>query len=245
MGSNGSSSRPRKPLIGLTAYGERAAFGVWDLAAVLLPRTYTDQIVAAGALPVLLPPLVESADAVERLDAVVLTGGPDVAPHRYGADPLPTTGAPRPERDAAELAVLARALELGKPVLAVCRGMQILNTGLGGTLEQHVPDVVGHTGHNPAPGVFGTTTITLDPDTVVGTALGPAVAGRCHHHQAISRLAEGLVVTGRAGDGTIEAVEHSGTTFVVGVQWHPEQDDPRLFTALAAAASPSRTRETA
>lgn len=239
MGSNAS----RAPLIGLTAYGERARFGVWDAEAVLLPRTYTDQVIAAGGTPVLLPPRLEAAAAVERLDAVVLTGGPDVAPGRYGAEPLPTTGVPRTARDEAELAVLARALELGTPVLAVCRGLQILNVGLGGTLLQHVPDVVGHTGHNPQPGVFGTTTIALEPGSRVAAALGSTVVGQCHHHQAIDRLADGLVVTGRAPDATIEAVELADAAFVLAVQWHPEQDDPRLFKALAAAASTGRNSQ--
>lgn len=236
MGSNASDT----PLIGLTAYGERARFGVWDLEAVLLPRTYTDQVVTAGGVPVLLPPLPAAVAAVERLDAVVLTGGPDVEPSRYGADPLPTTGVPRTARDETELAVLARALELGKPVLAVCRGLQVLNVGLGGTLLQHVPDVVGHAGHNPQPGVFGTTTVTLEAGSRVAAALGSTVAGQCHHHQAIDRLADGLIVTGRAPDATIEAVELAGPAFVLGVQWHPEQDDPRLFKALATAASTER-----
>jgi putative glutamine amidotransferase len=223
------------PLIGITAYGERAAYGVWDHDAVLLPRTYTDSVIAAGGVPVLLPPRAAAAAAVDRLDAVVLAGGPDVDPARYGAEPAVHTGMPRAERDAAELAVLGRALELGKPVLAVCRGLQVLNVGLGGTLEQHVPNVVGHEGHNPQPGVFGRTEITFDAGSRVGDALGASIFGQCHHHQAIARLADGLTVTGWAPDGTVEAVELSGHPFVVGVQWHPEQDDPRIFAALVAA----------
>lgn len=224
------------PLIGITAYGERATYGVWQHDAVLLPRTYPDAVIAAGGLPVLLPPRVEAAAAVERLDAVVLSGGPDVDPARYAAVPGPHTQAPRVERDTAELAVLHRALELGLPVLAVCRGLQVLNVGLGGTLVQHVPDVVGHTGHNPRPGVFGHTEIALADGSRIGAALGPGITGQCHHHQAIDGLAEGLEVTGRARDGTIEAVELEGSRFVVGVQWHPEQNDPRIFFALVAAA---------
>jgi gamma-glutamyl-gamma-aminobutyrate hydrolase PuuD len=224
------------PLVGITAYGEQAAYGVWEHEAVLLPRTYPDSVIAAGGLPVLLPPRVEAAAVVDRLDAVVLAGGPDIDPAHYGEEPDPRTGVPRTERDAAELAVLRRALELGRPVLAVCRGLQVLNIGLGGTLAQHVPDVVGHTGHNPQPGVFGRTEIALDAGSLVGDALGAGITGQCHHHQAIARLAAGLTVTGRAPDGTIEAVELAGRPFVVGVQWHPEQDDPRIFAALVAAA---------
>jgi gamma-glutamyl-gamma-aminobutyrate hydrolase PuuD len=233
VGSNASDARP---LIGVTAYGERASFGVWDVEAALLPLTYPNSVVAAGGVPVMIPPLVEAAAAVDRLDAVVVSGGPDVAPDRYGSMPHPRTGAPRPDRDATELAVIERAQELGIPLLAVCRGHQLLDVALGGTLHQHLPEVVGHERHNPAPGVFGTTTIALEHGSRVAGALGATVAGQCHHHQAIDRLAEGLVITGRAPDGTIEAVELAGRPFVVGVQWHPEQDDPRLFGALVAAA---------
>jgi len=224
------------PLIGITAYGEQAAWGVWEQQAVLLPRLYTDAVFEAGGLPVLLAPRPESVEAVDRLDGVVLAGGPDLDPRRYGAEPDPHTGLPRTDRDAAELAVLQRALELGRPVLAVCRGLQVLNVALGGTLVQHLPDSVGHTGHNPRPGVFGRTDIALDGGSHVATALGATVIAQCHHHQAIDRLADGLVITGRAADGTIEAVELDERPFVVGVQWHPEQDDPRLFGALVAAA---------
>jgi gamma-glutamyl-gamma-aminobutyrate hydrolase PuuD len=236
VGSNGSRARP---IIGVTAYGEHATYGVWDHEAVLLPRTYPDVVIAAGGVPVLLPPVPESAAAVDRLDAVVLAGGPDVGPGRYGAAPHPRTGEPRPVRDAAELAVLHRALERGIPVLGVCRGAQILNVGLGGTLVQHVPDAVGHSGHNPSPGVFGTVQVTLEAGSRVAAALGPEATVRCHHHQALDRLAEGLVVTGRAADGLVEAVELAGSPFVVGVQGHPEEDaaDVRLMAELVTAAS--------
>jgi gamma-glutamyl-gamma-aminobutyrate hydrolase PuuD len=241
VASNGSEQLPTgaRPLIGLTAYGERAAYGVWDHDAVLLPRTYPDVVIAAGGVPVLLPPVPEAAAAVDRLDAVVLSGGPDIGTDRYGAEPHPRTGAPRPERDAAEAAVLRRALERGIPVLGVCRGAQLLNVELGGTLVQHVPDVVGHSGHNPSPGVFGPVTVALEPGSRVGAAVGQAVTVLCHHHQALDAIAPGLVVTGRAGDGTVEAVELDGHPFVVGVQWHPEQDaaDVRLMAALVTAAS--------
>ncbi len=227
-----------RPVIGLTAYGEQVAYGVWHHDAVLLPTTYPDVVVAAGGVPVLLPPMVESAGAVDRVDAVVLSGGPDVDPSRYGTPPHPLTGAPRPERDAAEVAVLQRALERGIPVLGVCRGAQLLNVALGGTLVQHVPDAVGHSGHNPSPGVFGTTPVSLTPGSRVGAAVGTSVSVLCHHHQALDRVADGLVVTGRAADGTVEAVELDGHPFVVGVQWHPEQHatDHRLFAALVSAA---------
>ncbi len=228
------------PVIGLTGYCERAAFGVWDVDTVLLPRSYIDMVADAGGVPVLLAPRVESAWAVDRLDAVVLTGGADIAADRYGAAAHPRAGSSRPDRDATELAVLARALQRGLPVLGVCRGAQLLNVALGGSLVQHLPDVVGHDGHNPRPGVYGTVGVELEPAGRVGALLGPRVRAQCHHHQAIERLADGLVVTGRAEDGTVEAVELADRDFVLGVQWHPEQDDLRLFSALVDAARARR-----
>lgn len=227
------------PLIGLTAYGERARFGVWDVDAVLLPRNYVDMVAAAGGVPVLLPSVAAAAAAVDALDGLVVTGGPDVDPAAYGDERHPRTGPPRAERDAAELAMLRRALDRDIPVLGVCRGLQVLNVALGGTLVQHLPDTVGHVGHNPSPGVFGTTDVALSAAGHAGAAVGERVVVHCHHHQAIDRLGVGLVVTGRAGDGTIEAVELAGSRFVVGVQWHPEQDtsDARLFGALVTASA--------
>ena len=241
MGSNGSDSTAL-PLIGLSAYGERAAHGVWDHDAVLLPRTYSDMVIAAGGIPVVLPSRVEVTAAVDRIDGLVLSGGADVDPEFYGAPRDPRTGAPRRERDAAEIAMVRRALERGIPVLGVCRGMQVLNVALGGTLVQHLPDTVGHEGHRPAPGVFGTVKVTLDSASRVGAAVGPAVAVQCHHHHAVERLADGLVAVGTAEDGTVEAVELPGPPFVVGVQWHPEQDatELRLMSAFVAAAAASR-----
>ena len=136
--------------------------------------------------------------------------------------------------------MLHRALQRGIPVLGVCRGAQLLNVALGGSLVQHLPDHLGHADHNPTPGVFGTVAVTLEPSSRVGAAVGASATVLCHHHQAIDRLADGLVVTGRAPDGTIEAVELHRAPFVVGVQWHPEQDatDVRLMAALVRAAAP-------
>jgi gamma-glutamyl-gamma-aminobutyrate hydrolase PuuD len=211
---------------------------VWDRDVVLLTRTYIDIVAAAGGVPVVLPPLVEAAGAVARLDALLLSGGGDVAPDRYGATPHTRTGRPDPQRDAAELAALDAALAAGLPVLGVCRGAQLLNVAGGGTLHQHLPDVVGHDGHNPTPGAFTDVDVRLDPAGRVGAAIGPRLRVRCHHHQAVDRLAPGLVATGWAADGTVEAVEDATRWFVVGVQWHPEEDiaDLRLVAALVAAA---------
>jgi gamma-glutamyl-gamma-aminobutyrate hydrolase PuuD len=237
-----NSSWPRRPVIGLCSYVHRARYGVWDHEAMLLSRAYVDLVVAAGGAPLLLPPVATSGEVVDRLDGVVLTGGPDISPHRYGASPHPRTGAPCLERDTAEIAVLHRALALGIPVLGVCRGVQLLNVALGGTLIQHLPNTVCHDGHHPKPGVFGKTTVTLGPASRIAAAVGGRIRVHCHHHQALDQLAPGLRVTGRASDGTIEAVELDDRDFVVGVQWHPEQDatDLRLIAALIAASRECR-----
>ena len=226
------------PVVAVTAAVERSRHGAWDVESVLLARTYPDMVVAAGGVPVLLPPVPGVADAVDRCDALLLSGGPDVDADVYGAPRHPRAGAPHRERDAAELAALHRALALGLPVLGVCRGAQLLNVALGGTLHQHLPDVVGHDGHNPVVGVFTDVDVTLHPEGRVGAVVGPTARVRCHHHQAVDRLAPDLVATGWAADGTVEAVERAGAPFVVGVQWHPEEDaaDLRLVAALVAAA---------
>jgi gamma-glutamyl-gamma-aminobutyrate hydrolase PuuD len=237
-GAAGADAMRSPAIVGITTGVERSRHGVWDREAVLLTRTYVDIVLAAGGVPVVLPPVVPAAHAMGRLDALLLSGGPDVAAGRYGAAPHPCTGPTQPERDAAELAVLDRALAAGLPVLGVCRGAQLLNVALGGTLHQHLPDVVGHSGHNPTPGVFTDVDVRLDPAGRVGAAVGPRVQVRCHHHQAVDRLAPGLVATGWAADGTVEALENPVRPFLVGVQWHPEEDiaDVRLVAALVAAA---------
>jgi putative glutamine amidotransferase len=234
----------RRPVIGLTTYSEVARYGVWQHEAVLLPRAYPDAVLAAGGVPVLLPG--GGAEALRGLDALVLTGGADVDPGRYGQAPHPATEGIRPERDAAEFALLAAALAAGLPVLGICRGLQVLNAALGGTLVQHVPDRTGHHGHRPELGVFGECAVRPAPGSALAGILGPEPLVHCHHHQALDALGAGLTVTGRAADGTVEAVELAGAAFVLGVQWHPEEDrrvagdadnpGARIFAALTAAA---------
>jgi gamma-glutamyl-gamma-aminobutyrate hydrolase PuuD len=230
-----------RPLIGITAYREPARWTVWHEPAVLLPDAYVRVVVAAGGVPVLLPPEPDLvASAVERLDGVVLAGGADVDPARYGAHPDPATAPPRADRDAAELEVVAAAAAADLPLLGVCRGLQLLNVARGGTLVQHLPDVLGSARHAPAAGEYGRTPVRLEPASrTAGWLAAPdaRLEVSCYHHQAIDTLGAGLRVTARAADGTIEAVEDDGAGFLVAVQWHPEVDgDPRLFAALVAAA---------
>ncbi|GAA3575131.1 gamma-glutamyl-gamma-aminobutyrate hydrolase family protein [Amycolatopsis ultiminotia] len=225
------------PVIGLTTYSERSKFVVWDAEATVLHRVYSECVVAAGGIPVLLPPVTTACERLmSRIDGLVLTGGADIDPGRYGQQPHPSTYL-RPERDAFEAGLYAAARAAGKPVLGVCRGLQVINVALGGTLAQHLPESLGDTAHQPAPAAFGSTTVTLTAGSRAAAILGPETKVRCYHHQAIDRLGHGLVASGHAADGTVEAAELPGG-FVLGVQWHPEQDtdDVRLFTALVNAA---------
>jgi gamma-glutamyl-gamma-aminobutyrate hydrolase PuuD len=229
--SNGS-----KPVIGISTYVENARWGVWDTSAVLLPRSYVDALVKAGGVPVLLPSVGNDTSALSAVDAIVIAGGADVEPVRYGHDPHETTVS-RPERDEFEFALVRDAADRGLPVLGVCRGMQVLNVAYGGTLTQHLPEAVGHHEHQPSPRVYGHNRITLADGSRAAEILGAEAKGQCYHHQAVDALGTGLRATGWAADGTVEAVEAPGARFVLGVQWHPEQDteDVRLFAALVEA----------
>ena len=240
-----AGERGRRPVIGLTTYHEPARMLVWDREFAMLHASYLAATERAGGIAILLPPpdtgvdeAGERADEVlDRVDGLVLTGGADIDPARYGQSPQERTSAPRARRDDWEVALATSALRRGVPLLAVCRGLQILNVALGGSLHQHLPDVIGHDGHQPSPGNFGTVEVSTEPGTRTAELIGPRVHVRCHHHQAVARLAAGLTVSGRAADGTVEAVEVAGPSFAVAVQWHPEEDqeDARLFAALVSA----------
>jgi putative glutamine amidotransferase len=199
-------------------------------------------VAAAGGLPVVLPPLPRVADTLSRLDALVLSGGGDIDPAAYGAARDPATGPASTDRDAAELELFRRALADGVPVLAICRGLQVVTVALGGTLHQHLPDLVGHDGHSPDPGGYGRHQVSVAPGSRLAGLLGRTeTTVPTHHHQAIDRLGAGLVAVAWTDDGVIEAAEPAGsagpTSLLAAVQWHPEAgDDPSLFTALVAAA---------
>ncbi|MBL8930025.1 MAG: gamma-glutamyl-gamma-aminobutyrate hydrolase family protein [Kineosporiaceae bacterium] len=232
------------PLIGVSAYAVSARWGVWDAAAVLVPRAYVDAVVEAGGVPVLLPPLPGLIEQVtSRLDGLLLIGGPDVDPARYGAERGPDTQPAHPDRDAAELALLAAATSGQQPVLAICRGMQLLNVARGGTLHQHLPDLLGDHDGSPGPGLYGTHPIKVADGTRLADALGrTALEGvPAYHHQGVDRLADGLVASAWTPDGLIEAVEDPALPFCVGVQWHPEVgEDLSVFRALVRAARDRR-----
>lgn len=227
----------RRPVIGISAYREQARWGVWDMPAVLVPAGYVDKVAAAGGLPLVLPPSTSlDPQVLDLLDGLVLAGGADLDPQRYGEPAHPETSGWRPDRDAGELAVLDGALQRDLPVLGICRGLQVMAVHAGGRLEQHLPDVVGHERHRPEPGVFGEHGVRLAEGSLVHAALGARATVRSYHHQGVAD-AGSLTVTGWADDGTVEVVEVPGRRFALGVLWHPEAaDDPRLFDALVAAA---------
>jgi putative glutamine amidotransferase len=239
------------PVIGITTYEDQASWRGWSARAAMLPYVYVDAVRRSGGRPVMLPPGGDDEEAratVANLDGLVVTGGPDIDPVRYGASRHPRTQAPATLRDAWDLAVTSHALRLGVPLLAICRGMQVLNVCRGGTLHQHLPDLVGHGRHDGPPNGFGLHQVRISPDSTLAEILPQEPEDGLldvptHHHQAVDLLGDGLKAVAWEEDGTIEAVEAGPSEldglsgFVLGVQWHPEQgSDPRLFTALVRAA---------
>lgn len=242
MASKGSD---RPPLIGITTYLEHSTFGIWETEAAVLHRAYVESVRAVGGNAVLLPPIGDwRAETVDWLDGLVLSGGADIDPARYGQVPHPTTGTPQPVRDTGEFALTLAALEVDLPLLAVCRGMQVLNVVLGGTLHQHTPERTGTNDHQPEVAMYGKTEVAMKPGSRLEAILGKRVQVACHHHQSLDRIGAGIAVTATAADGTVEGVELPAARFAVGVQSHPEQnaDDTRLFAALADAARARRSR---
>jgi putative glutamine amidotransferase len=225
-----------RPVVGITAYMEQAKWGVWDRPAVLLPQDYVLAVESAGARAVVLPPSpLGAAEAVARLDAVVFAGGADLDPALYGDAAHPATKGVRPDRDAGELPLLHAALRADLPVLGICRGMQLFAVASGGTLVQHLPDVVGHEDHRPSPGVYGKHDVRTATGSLVRSVLGERVVVPSYHHQGLASPGS-LTVTGWADDDSPEVVEDPERRFALGVLWHPEADDDlRLFEALVAA----------
>jgi putative glutamine amidotransferase len=229
-----------RPLIGVSTYLESGArWGVWELEAALLPAGYPRLVQRAGGLAAMLPPdePERAAAAVARLDGLVIAGGPDVEPVRYGAAPDPRTGPPSRARDGWELALVEAALAARLPLLGVCRGMQLLNVALGGTLVQHIE------GHAEAVGVFGGHPVTPVPGSLYAGVVPEEMFVPTYHHQAVDRLGTGLVASAHAADGTVEAVElPPADGWVLGVQWHPEMgEDVRVMRALVEAAGATRS----
>jgi putative glutamine amidotransferase len=235
-----------RPNIGVTAATERVSYGVWEgIPAIISPARYVQAVQRAGGRAVLLPPNSEDAKdpggVLELLDALVVTGGAgDLDPTLYGDERHPETGPVQEERDAYELALVRGALEREMPILGICRGMQILNVAYGGTIEQHLPDVLGHEEHRHTPGIFADHEVRLDPDSLAARATGSErTPAKSHHHQGIKEIGEGLRVTGWAvEDDAVEALEDPSCPFVLGVLWHPEEDEKsQLIKTLVSEVS--------
>jgi gamma-glutamyl-gamma-aminobutyrate hydrolase PuuD len=228
-----------RPLIGITAYAEpEVSWGVWRVPAAVIPLAYVHAIEAAGGRALLVPPSEEGIEeTLDALDGVLFSGGSDLDPATYGHEVHPETVGVRADRDAGELALLTAALERDMPVLAVCRGSQVLNVALGGDLVQHLPDVVGDEKHKHTPGVFADHDVEVEEDSRLGALLGERAPVKSHHHQGFGRVGDGLRTVAWAEDGTVEALESPGRRFAVGVLWHPEEgEDAALFEALVEEA---------
>jgi len=233
-----------RPIVGITTYVVAATFGVWEEDSALVPHDYVRAVERAGGRPLLVPPSTDGVEeTLDALDGLILSGGNDVDPAVYGAEPHAATGGVRPERDRAELALLEGALARDMPVLAVCRGSQILNVARGGDLVQHLPEVVGDEKHRETPGVFSAHGVRVDPESRLGGLVGERAPVQSHHHQGFGRIGGGLRETAWADDGTLEAVEDPSKRFALGVLWHPEEgEDAALFEALVAEARAYREK---
>jgi putative glutamine amidotransferase len=236
--ASSNEAKPVRPVIGITSYAEQARWGDWDEPAALIPLAYVRAVERAGGRALLVPPSEEAVEeTLDALDGLLFSGGADLDPELYGAEPHPETNGVRTDRDYAELLLLQAALERDMPVLAVCRGSQVLNVARGGDLVQHLPEVVGDKKHKVTPGVFADHDVDVKTGTRLGQLLGDRAPVKSHHHQGYGRLGAGLVETARADDGTIEAIEDPSRRFALGVLWHPEEgEDFRLFEALVEEA---------
>ena len=232
-----------RPLVGITTYVTPASFGPWELTAALVPYDYVAAVERAGGRALLVPPATDGTEEIlAALDGLIFSGGSDLDPELYGQEAHPETDGIVAERDHAELALLQAALARDLPVLAICRGSQVLNVALGGDLDQHLPDTVGDGTHKEIPGTFAEHPVDVVVDERLYPVLGERVSVKSHHHQGFGRLGDGLRVAAVADDGTVEAIWHPGSRFAIGVLWHPEAgEDARLFEELVSQAAAYRS----
>jgi putative glutamine amidotransferase len=232
------------PVVGICAAVERVSWGVWDgYEVTLAPRNYVRALQRAGAIALVLPPdeaAVREPDLLlDRIDGLLLAGGADIDPSSYGAEAHPETKGTWPDRDAFEVALARRALERDMPVLGICRGMQLINVAMGGTLDQHLPESIGDGRHRSIAGSFGTHRVRLAEGTLAcGAAGADGLLVMSHHHQGVAELGEGLEVSGwSVDDEIVEAIEVPDRRFALGVVWHPEEDEAsEIIPALVEAA---------
>jgi len=239
---SGSASAP--PVVGICAAIERVSWGVWDgYEVTLAPRSYVTAVQRAGGLALVLPPgeaVAEDPDLLlDRIDGLILAGGADIDPASYGSLAHPETRGTWPDRDRFEIALARRALERDLPLLGICRGMQLLNVALGGTLDQHLPESIGSSTHRSVAGTFSEHRVRLEPGSLACSAAGTeGLLVFSHHHQGIDGLGDGLRVTGWSEeDDLVEAIELPDKRFALGVVWHPEEDTASpVIAALVEAA---------
>jgi putative glutamine amidotransferase len=239
-----------KPLIGLTTYRQQAQTGVWNVEASFLPAEYFDSVNRAGGIAILLPPQDITAEGAREiiagLDGLIVCGGRDVDSALYGQSAGEHNDVPDKRRDAFELALYSAAIETDLPFLGICRGQQVLNVHQGGSLIQHLPDVVGSKKYQLGNAEFTSAEIQVEAGSILSRALGgdDKVRGELYHHQAIDQVGNGLKVVARSEDNIVEAVELEGHSFGLAVQWHPEHspEDNRIFEALVSAASEHRSK---
>ena len=227
-----------RPLIGITSYAEEIRWGVWTEEAALVPLAYVRAVEDTGGRALVVPPSEDGVEeTLDALDGIIFSGGSDLDPALYGAEPHAETDTPRAERDRAEMRLLQAALERDMPVLAVCRGSQLLNVARGGDLIQHLPETVGHEQHRHTPGAFADHDVKVAPDSRLGALLGEHSPVKSHHHQAYGMIGEGLREVAWAEDGVVEGLEDAEKRFALGVLWHPEEgEDGALFRALVDEA---------
>jgi putative glutamine amidotransferase len=232
-----------RPVIGITTYVTPAKWSWWELEAALVPADYVRAVERAGGRALLVPPSDDGVDeTLKALDGLIFSGGSDLDPELYGQEAHAETSGIVRNRDTAELALLEAALERDMPVLAICRGSQVLNVARGGDLVQHLPDVVGDEKHKHTPGTFAEHDVAVENGSRLASVLGDRAPVKSHHHQGFGKLGEGLRVVAHADDGTVEAVEDPTRRFALGVLWHPEAgEDARLFEELVREAEQYRS----
>lgn len=217
----------------------------WSLDAVVVGQGYVEGIRLAGGRPIVLPAdphwAEDPDDVLDLLDGLMMVGGDDVAPETYGAARHPATGLRNERRDATELGLARGAIDRDLPMLAICRGFQVVNVATGGTLEQHLPDRLDVTPHRLSDSEYGLHEVATEPETRLREIVGERLRVHSHHHQAVDRVGDGLIVSARADDGVIEGLEHPGRRFCVAVLWHPDAEPEGhgapLFKALVSSAA--------
>jgi len=233
-----------RPTIGITSYWAQVSMGAWSGRATVTFHGYIEGTRLAGGRPLVIPadPYLadDPDDVLDLLDGIVFVGGDDVAPELYGAERHPRTGPRHERRDAVELSLMRRALERDLPVLAICRGFQVLNVARGGTLVQHLADHIDQTPHRADDSTYGVHDVITVEGSRLRSIVGERVTVHSHHHQGVDRVGDGLTVTAHAaGDGIAEGLEDASRRFCVGVLWHPDADadggGASLFRALVSS----------